>query len=88
VLDVHDEGLVAVPSDDAFVGGLNNAREWLEDTFKPGGFVAQKFDWACVMDPKKITVSKTLWDEDPADFCPDLWDRIRAGDKSVLDLLP
>lgn len=87
VLDVHDEGLIAVPTD-LDIAALDTAREWLDETFKPNGFVAQKFDWACVMDPKKITVSKTLWDEDPGDFCPDLWDRIRAGDKSVLALLP
>ena len=88
VMDVHDEGLAAVRLDADVLTNVARARADMTEIFKPGGFVAQKFDWACVMDPKKITISRTLWDEDPADFCPDLWDRVAAGDMSVLDLLP
>lgn len=87
VLDVHDEGLIAVPTD-LEMGALDAARASLDETFTPGGFVSQKYDWACVMDPKKITVSRTLWDEDPDAIDPHLWDRIRANDKTVLDVLP
>lgn len=88
VLDVHDEGLIAVPTNGSEMTLLPIARDCMEAVFKPGGFVAQKYDWACVMDPKKITVSRTLWDADPAEIDPNLWDRIRAADKTVLDLLP
>lgn len=84
-LNVHDEGLIACPPD---LGVILAARDALADTFRPGGFVSRKFDWACVMDPRQITLSRTLWDEEPDAIDPDLWGRIARGDKTVLDILP
>jgi hypothetical protein len=84
-LNVHDEGLIAVPPD---CGTIVRARDAMAETFGPGGYVSKDFGWACVMEPKKITVSKTMWDADPDDICPDFWKRVEAGDQSVLDLCP
>lgn len=87
LLNVHDEGLIAVPEHDT--AAMCHARNQMIETFKPNGYVAnQGFEWACIMDPSKVTLSRTLWDEDPDDIAPLMWDRIAAGDKSVLDLLP
>jgi len=84
-LNVHDEGLIACPPD---LPTLLRARDALSDTFRPGGYVSGLFDWACVMDPQKITLSRTLWDEDPEAIDPDLWGRVARGDATVLDILP
>ena len=90
-LNIHDELLLAIDhhvSESALCNNLIRARDAMIEVCSPGGVVSQMFDWAAVIDPKKITVSATLWDSDPDDICPDFWKRIEAHDYSVLDLLP
>jgi DNA polymerase III epsilon subunit-like protein len=85
LLNIHDEILIACNPD---VNELRHARNSLVAACGPGGQVSNLFDWACVIKPSDITVSRTLWDEEPDGICPDFWKRIDAGDKTVLDLLP
>lgn len=90
-LNIHDELLLAIDhrvSESELCTNLVRARDAMIEVCSPGGAVSNVFDWAAVIDPKKITVSATLWDSDPDDICPDFWKRIESHDYSVLDLLP
>jgi hypothetical protein len=84
VLNVHDEVLLPVAPDCAAVDA---ARQALVDTYGPGG-VTSCYKWAAVMDPREVNVSRSLYEVDWQKIDPAFWQRIRAGDKTVLDLLP
>jgi hypothetical protein len=85
LLNIHDEILIAV---DPTLDELRRAKIRLSMACGPQGVVSEAFDWACVIKPSEITVSRTLWDEEPDGICPDFWKRVEADDNSVLDLLP
>jgi len=79
-LSVHDAGMLIVPQD---IPSIVKAKRDLLRVFGPGNTLG--FDWAVLMNPAEINVSKTLYEvEQSADW----WKRLEAGDTSLLTSLP
>jgi hypothetical protein len=79
-MSVHDAAMLIVRQDRE---SILRARADLLAVFGPGNSLG--FDWAVLMNPAEINVSKTLYEvEQGADW----WARLKAGDESLLTSLP
>lgn len=77
-LSIHDEVFILAP---ATAEGIMAARRDMLRVFGPSGSVG--FDWAILIDPKAVTVSRSLWDDE--DWCKKtFWPRLESGDESVI----
>jgi len=80
ILSVHDEAMLIVPNTRE---DILRARDDLLEVYGPGNRLG--YDWACVINPDEINVSRTLFEHDMG---LDWWDRLRKGDETLLENLP
>ncbi len=81
ILSVHDEVKLAVPRT---VEAVLRARQDLLEVMGPGGYLANKWDWAIVIDPNEISVSSSLYELQQS---PEWWAEL-ATHPEYLDVLP
>jgi hypothetical protein len=82
-LSVHDEIMLIVPQEPK---AILAAKQALVDVFGPGNKLG--YDWAVLIDPKEINVSKTLYEIDMNKLMPEWWEKLAAGDPKTLEVLP
>jgi hypothetical protein len=93
-LSVHDEGFIVVPED---AGAIIRARNAMISVFGPGNQLG--FDWAVLMNPDEINVSRSLFEVDMGKLLPkgedgkdrpssEWWDRLVVGEDKLLESLP
>jgi hypothetical protein len=77
-ISIHDEAFILTKAEPECV---LKARHDMLKVFGPGNTLG--YSWAINVDPKSVTVSKSLWDDEK--WCQkQFWPRMDAGDYSVL----
>lgn len=84
ILHVHDEVMIVTHRTPA---AMLAARQDMIDVFGPGGWISrQGWDWAVVVKPDDITMSRTLYDDEK--WSQQAWAKLMTGDASPLGELP
>jgi hypothetical protein len=94
-LTVHDEIMLILR---ALGLDVCQARDALLEVFGVGGRLAQRWEWAAIINPDEINVSKSLYEVDVGKLLPEIdgkpqpssawWQQLAEGNSTLLENLP